>query len=145
VRLFGEAMRSGQANCMDGSAILASIFRRIGIEPFLVVIPGHSFMGYYSSTNKDRIYCLETTMIGNRKVKEADVDTANLHNITRLFPDSIVRKNKNAILDYAYALQLGMQTYQQVKPDIEKRKLQYLFIDIDKSRKDFGVIPIANN
>ncbi|HEV3340584.1 MAG TPA: hypothetical protein VG125_09510, partial [Pirellulales bacterium] len=39
VRLIDESINNAQANCVDGSVLLASLLRKIDIEPMLVFIP----------------------------------------------------------------------------------------------------------
>jgi hypothetical protein len=82
VRFLEQTVRDSQANCVDGSVLFASVLYKIGIEPVLVLKPGHMFVGYYlenhlggpnvdprfSSTTvapvtKDLVF-LETTMVG---------------------------------------------------------------------------------
>lgn len=41
VRLIDKSLNNGQANCVDGSVLLASRLRKIDIEPVLVNVPGH--------------------------------------------------------------------------------------------------------
>ena len=49
---------------MDGSVLFASILRQIGIDPILVLVPGHMFMGFYVDPDGKQADFLETTMIG---------------------------------------------------------------------------------
>ena len=149
IRLFNDALRSSLANCIDGSAMFASIFRRIGIKPFLVLIPGHCFMGYYTSPSKDKLICLETTVIGDRKVQETAVDSTWFKYIYSLFPKDVAEKNRAALLSYTYALSEGNKKYAEVQPYL-KSKLGsiynlYLFIDIEKARTEYSVIPLSSN
>jgi len=76
VRFPSDSIRTSQANCIDGSVLLASVLRKIGIEPFIVIIPGHAFMGYFLAdpdvANKEPgIDFIETTMIGSAGFDEA--------------------------------------------------------------------------
>jgi len=61
VRLFDEVYKNKSANCVDGSVFIASILRKIGIEPFIVLIPGHMYLGYFTYTSRA---LLETTAVG---------------------------------------------------------------------------------
>ena len=47
VRFIEEALSESHANCVDASAMLASVLRRMGIDTFLVMEPGHMFLGIY--------------------------------------------------------------------------------------------------
>ena len=50
---------------MDGSVLFASVLRQIGIEPLLVLVPGHMFVGFALDQAGSQVEYLETTMIGN--------------------------------------------------------------------------------
>jgi hypothetical protein len=67
VRFVDQCIQSSQANCADGSVLFASVLRQIGIEPVLVEVPGHMFVGFYTTDdlNPAGIHFLETTMMGN--------------------------------------------------------------------------------
>jgi hypothetical protein len=45
VRLFDESITYKQANCVDGSVLMAAILAKIGLLSYLVVVPGHMFVG----------------------------------------------------------------------------------------------------
>ena len=66
VRFVDQSIQGSQANCADGSVLFASVLRQIGIEPFLVQVPGHMFVGFYASEDlrPNNVYFLETTMMG---------------------------------------------------------------------------------
>jgi hypothetical protein len=71
VRLLGDAVRTAQANCVEGSVLFASILRKLDMNPFLVLIPGHAFVGAFLDEAGEGFICIETTMLGN-----ADFDQA---------------------------------------------------------------------
>jgi hypothetical protein len=64
VRFIDQSINNSQANCVDGSVLFASILRQIGIEPILVLVPGHMFVGFYVDPEGQQADFLETTMIG---------------------------------------------------------------------------------
>ena len=71
VRLLGESINYVQANCVDGSVLMASIFRKIGLNASLVAVPGHMFVGVsLDPEGKDNIY-IETTDLGQSTFEEA--------------------------------------------------------------------------
>lgn len=94
VRTFDDALQSSQINCVDGSVLFASLLRAINIEPILIRIPGHMFVGYYTDSSHKNINFLETTMIG-------DVD------LNDFFPDeqldsTMVGKSQNQMSRIAF-------------------------------------------
>lgn len=73
VRFINETLALKNANCVDGSVLMASILEKIGIRCFLVAIPGHMYMAY-SRTGKtqpiaDDIQYVETTLIGSGNIE----------------------------------------------------------------------------
>ena len=65
VRFIEETLGESHANCVDASVLLASILRRMGIDTFLVLEPGHMFLGLYLDREGKQTACLETTMLGD--------------------------------------------------------------------------------
>ena len=75
VRFFDEVLDNTQANCVDGTVFFSSILRKIGIEPILILVPGHMYLGYYG-VDRESYYLLETTMIGSINLKEINSGNA---------------------------------------------------------------------
>ena len=68
VRLPSDSIRTAQANCVDGTVLMASLLRKIGVEPIIVTGPGHALLGYFrtmaTKEKKAELRFVETTMIG---------------------------------------------------------------------------------
>lgn len=76
VRFIDQAWNNVQANCVDGSVLLASIYRKIGLDVYLVLLPGHCKLaiGYPGEISVDQlgstdpeeggVLFLETTLMG---------------------------------------------------------------------------------
>jgi len=71
VRLIGDALKTSQANCVEGSVLFASILRKLDMDPFLILVPGHMLVGVYLDEEGDEFVCIETTMLGNATLEEA--------------------------------------------------------------------------
>lgn len=71
VRLVGDSNRGSQANCADGSVLFASIFRKIGLNTFLVLLPGHMMVGVGMDNNNTKVIFIETTMVGHGSISDA--------------------------------------------------------------------------
>jgi len=70
VRFMDDSVAATQANCVDGSVLMASILRKIGINAYLVMVPGHCFLAFDTGEGEDDgIVGLETTMLGNNSLK----------------------------------------------------------------------------
>ena len=44
VRFLDESIAATQANCVDGSVLFASILKKIGLNAYLVLVPGHCYL-----------------------------------------------------------------------------------------------------
>lgn len=127
VRLFDDAIKSAQINCVDGSVLFASLLRAINIDPILVRMPGHMFVGYYLNKNHTKKNFLETTMIG-------DV------NLDEFFPDeqidsTMVGKSQNQVskLVFDKSKEYANKKYEQNKVSIEQKKKFYMHLEISKA------------
>lgn len=65
VRTLEDALKSSQINCVDGSVLFASLLRAINIDPILVRVPGHMYVGYYTDPQHKHTDFIETSMIGD--------------------------------------------------------------------------------
>jgi hypothetical protein len=66
VRLPSESLAAGgSANCIDGTVLFASLLELASIDPFIVIVPGHAFLGWRIWRGVDRYEFLETTMISS--------------------------------------------------------------------------------
>ncbi len=71
VRLPRESLEEHQANCMDGTLLFASLLEAATLNPAIVIIPGHAFIGWEAPQNSGTWDYLETTMIGTNNFDEA--------------------------------------------------------------------------
>lgn len=159
VRFVDQTINSSQANCADGSVIFASILRQVGIEPALVVVPGHMFVGFYLERgDPDSLVCLETTMMGKTdlsKISSVEGLPSKASSLEGLPPSlqsgvkTVVESNTlseaqvtASIESFKNAVQVGNKTYGEYRDKIEKHEDQSGLIKIEDARKD-GVMPIA--
>ncbi|MEO6732219.1 MAG: hypothetical protein ABIN01_13460 [Ferruginibacter sp.] len=121
VRTFDNALKTSQANCVDGTIVFASILRKIGISSVLVLVPGHCFLGYYTDKTKKNIAYLETTLLSESTL----IDKAK----------TPAEKTKAYMGQFQYALKSGLETYKKLTPkDIR-------LIDVDYYRQFVKPIP----
>ncbi len=65
VRFIEESLYYTEANCVDGTVLLASLLTKIGIDCALIIVPGHMYLGYKTSPSDTSYVPIETTAIGN--------------------------------------------------------------------------------
>lgn len=74
VRLIGESISYAQADCVDGSVLMASIFRKIGLDVSLVQAPEHMYLAVSLDPDSDELMFIETTDIGDDDLEQAIED-----------------------------------------------------------------------
>jgi hypothetical protein len=130
VRFLDQSISNQQANCIDGAVLFASALYKIGIDPVLVILPGHAFVGYYVDPQHHHPQFLETTLIGRGKMP-LNLKFGLLYQITATA----------SWREFLYAIQYGNQEFmQKVRPNLG-RNPQYMLIDIQKVRQA-GINPI---
>jgi len=128
VRFIDQSLRSQQANCADGSVLFASLLYKIGIDPILVIKPGHMFVGYYLDANHKQFEFLETTMLGAG-------DQPGVHNIA-FSPVLHPVQRSESWQQFVQAVQVATNTFtQEVGPAIQQHRPQYHVIDVAKARQ----------
>lgn len=126
VRTFDDALESAQINCVDGSVLFASLLKAINIDPVLVRIPGHMFVGYYTGIKHDNIHFLETSMIG-------DV------NLDDFFPkekldSTMAGKSQEKVSKFVFdkSKEYATHLYHEHEKMIHSGKINYMFLEINK-------------
>lgn len=118
VRLIGDSIKTSQANCVDGSVLFASVFRKLGMDPFLVSVPGHMFVGLYLDSKKKEYACIETTMLGTSTFAEAvRVGNKNFKKFRAKLNDAENKDPEYGIIDIAVAREMGILPLRE--PDAE--------------------------
>lgn len=69
VRLPRESINQKSANCIDGAVLFASLFENIGLEPLIILIPGHAIIGVRLASNSRETLFIETTMVGRNMME----------------------------------------------------------------------------
>ena len=71
IRLPADSIASTNANCVDGTLLFASALERAAINPLIVLVPGHAYLGIQLEKDMNAYVFLETTMVGNEKFSVA--------------------------------------------------------------------------
>jgi hypothetical protein len=69
VRMIDDTLKSSQANCVDGSVLFASVAYKIGLDPQLVLSPGHCYVAIRLPSGN--MIGIEMTAIGRKSFGEA--------------------------------------------------------------------------
>ena len=141
VRMVDESFANAQANCVDGSVLLASLLYKIGMCPVLVKIPSHMFIGVYPSEET----CKQKNLSDALFMETTQVGSINLDGLQRHWKF----KTKNGYLtstsysSLLQAMESGRQTFAEAYPAIQLKQAGYSVLDIQKVRS-LGITPITS-
>jgi hypothetical protein len=137
VRLIDESINNAQANCVDGSVLMASVLRKVGIEPVLVMVPGHCYLGFYLDPEGKEIAALETTLLGS----SPDGDAVAITGVDEVVSDQWA--GQKSWKTFTAALAIGGQDLTKNAENFQKSEdPDYQLITIVAARK-LGILPIA--
>lgn len=127
VRTFEDALKSSQINCVDGSVLFASLLRAINIDPILVRVPGHMYVGYYTNRNHTHANFLETTMIG-------DIDLDDFFPEEKLDSTSVGKSQQEmSRLTFEKSKEYARKKYVSDSVRIHSRQQNYMYLEISKA------------
>ena len=137
IRLIDESINNAQANCVDGSVLMASLLRKVGIEPFLVHVPGHCFLAFCLDEEGKELVGLETTMIGS----SIDGDAPKVPGL-----EEVVDKDaqaENSWKTFVAAIAIGNANLNKHAEEFkDPANHKYMLISVLKARQS-GILPIG--
>ena len=141
VRFVDQSVHNSQANCADGSVLFASILRKISIKPFLVTVPGHMYVGFYTTPDKSEFVGLETTVIGSTGAtdEEKEGEPAPLTALREKLDESV--RDTRAWKTFARAVQIASEDLEKNQDKFDAGDPSYQLIDLDEAREE-GIMPI---
>jgi hypothetical protein len=71
VRMPGQSLRDASANCIDGVVMYAALFENLGMEPVVVLVPGHAYVGVRESPKSAKYLYIETAITGRASFEES--------------------------------------------------------------------------
>ena len=137
VRLIDESINNAQANCVDGSVLFASLLRKVGIEPYLVVIPGHCYVAFQADKHGKTIAALETTLIR----ASLEGDAKEVEELSEVVDEDEVEEA--SWVTFTAAFVAGRNNLQKVAEKLKDAKESgYVIISVADAQKR-GILPIA--
>jgi hypothetical protein len=134
VRLLEQTWNDRSASCIDGSVLIASVLQRIGLRSFLVLVPGHAFVGFYTGAAGQQAAYLETTLLG-----AAPPPLAQLPAFADAVGEAAARRLD--IAGFMAALTSGERRYARSAARFDRaHRPNYVLIDIAEARA-FGIRP----
>lgn len=77
VRMPAEALRQSAANCIDGVVLFASMFENLGMEPVVVLVPGHAYVALRLAPDSGNYLYIETALTGRASFEQAVASAEN--------------------------------------------------------------------
>jgi len=71
VQFPAQTLRNQAGDCEDLAVLYASALESVGIQTYILLMPGHAFMAFCSSTACDSVYPVETTMMEGYSLEQA--------------------------------------------------------------------------
>ena len=77
VRMPEDSLRDVSANCIDGVVMYASLFENLGMEPVVLLVPGHAYIGVRLSSKSSKYLYIETAITGRASFEESIASAAH--------------------------------------------------------------------
>ena len=139
VRFLDQSITASQANCVDGTVLFASILKKINIEPILVMVPGHMFLGFYMDQEKTQPVFLETTMLGNSNLKQYETDSSLLGALSSSLGGAT--QNSVSAKSYMSAMKVASDRARKEWDKLIHGEPGYMYLVIQDAR-EMGISPI---
>jgi hypothetical protein len=137
VRLLDETVNNAQANCADGSVLFASLLRKIGIESYLVMVPGHAYLAFALDEKGEKLAGLETTMLQSAAPEKIN----QIKSLSKLLDKEWLEADSYAV--FSAAIAVGTADLQKnAKKFADQNEPDYLLMSVTKARK-MGILPIG--
>lgn len=89
IRTPRESIMASSANCIDAAVLFASAFENLGMDPVIVLVPGHAYAGVKLGENTDSYLYIDVALTG-RVSFETAVSSAD-RGLARLQPAQITK------------------------------------------------------
>jgi hypothetical protein len=87
IRTPRESIAASSANCIDAAVLFASAFENLGMEPVIVLVPGHAYVGVKVAQNSSKNLYIDVALTGRVPFDNA-VSSAE-RGLARLQPSQI--------------------------------------------------------
>ncbi|GAB4168029.1 MAG: hypothetical protein Fur0032_06170 [Terrimicrobiaceae bacterium] len=134
VRLFDQSLDAAQANCVDGTVLLAALLRKIGLHPYLILVPGHMYLAV--GLDEETTIGIETTLMGSTDLPRVGKDgAARFQNL-----DDV--KNETSWESFEAAVAVGTEDLEKNADEFDSDSLSYQVIDLATARSA-GILPLS--
>ena len=71
VRMPRASLHDSSANCIDAAVMYASLFENLGMDPKVIIIPGHAYVGVRVAEGSSRFLLIDAALTGRAKFEAA--------------------------------------------------------------------------
>lgn len=71
IRTPRESIVASSANCIDAAVLFASAFENLGMEPEIVLVPGHAYVGVKTSEKSEKYLHIDVALTGRMPFENA--------------------------------------------------------------------------
>jgi len=71
VRMPAASIERLSANCIDGVVVYASLFENLGMDPVVILVPGHAYVGVREAEDSNSYLYIETAITGRASFESA--------------------------------------------------------------------------
>jgi hypothetical protein len=87
IRTPRESISASSANCIDAAVLFASTFENLGMDPVIVLVPGHAYAGVKVAENSDKFLYIDVALTGRLSFDNAVASAER--GLARLQPSQI--------------------------------------------------------
>jgi hypothetical protein len=77
------------ANCIDGAVMYAALFENLGMDPVIVIVPGHAYVGVREAQHSENYLYIETAITGRATFETAVLSAGR--GLSRFRPEQVLR------------------------------------------------------
>ena len=89
VRLPRETLRRSSANCIDGAVVYAAAFENLGMDPVIVLVPGHAYVGVREADHSTKYLYIETSLTGRASFENSVLSASR--GMSKVSSDRVLR------------------------------------------------------
>jgi hypothetical protein len=106
IRMPGESLDQVSANCIDGAVMYAALFENLGMDPAIVLVPGHAYIAVRIAPGSRKFLYIETSLTGRTNFQTAVA--AAQRSLGKFTNSQVVRVNvRQARLDGIFPMPTG--------------------------------------
>ncbi len=138
VRFIDDSVAATQANCVDGSVLMSSILQKIGINSYLVMVPGHCFLAFDTGEGEDaQTIGLETTMLGDNELNP-------VKDLPKLPQKARLKEFQASYKTFSSAVETGNEALEEHAEAFESEEDPNIQMISISDARELGIMPIAS-